>query len=131
MRTGGSVKQRRAKRGEEMAVRVFLLVLAIVALQLSTPAVAEDACPGTEKPIATDRPDVTNSSVVIPLGSFQNENGINVTSGRHFGAIDGSNSRLRFGVAPGLKVLIDVPNYVGGLHRATPSGFGDSGPLVL
>ena len=124
------MKQGRFKQGKEMAVRVFLLVLAIVASQLSTAAVAVDACPSTDKPIATDRPDVTNSSVVIPVGSFQNENGINVTSGGHFGAIDGTNSRLRFGVAPCLEVLIDVPNYQGGLHRATPSGFGDVAPAI-
>jgi len=38
---------------------------------------ADEGCTQTSAPIETDRPDVTNSSVVIPLGSFQNENGIN------------------------------------------------------
>jgi len=91
---------------------------------------ADDACPGTDKPIATDRPDVTNSSLVVPLGSFQNENGINVSTGRHFEAIDGTNSRLRYGIAHCLEVLVDVPNYVGSLHRGGHSAFGDVAPAI-
>lgn len=91
---------------------------------------AEDACPGADKPIATDRPDVTNSSLVVPLGSFQNENGVNLTTGRAFAAVDGTNSRLRFGVAHCLEVLVDIPNYVGSLRSAGPSGFGDVAPAL-
>jgi hypothetical protein len=56
--------------------------------------------------IATDRPDVTNSSIVVPVGSLQNENGSNLT-GRDGGrSIDGSNSRWR------------------ARHRALPRGAG-------
>jgi hypothetical protein len=29
--------------------------------------------------IETDRPDTTNSAIVVPAGSLQNENGINVS----------------------------------------------------
>lgn len=91
---------------------------------------AEEACPGTDKPIATDRPDVTNSSLVVPFGSFQNENGINYTSGRNFAAVDGTNSRLRFGVGHCLEVLVDIPNYVGSLRSSGVSGFGDVAPAI-
>ena len=36
-----------------------------------------DACPDANQDIVTDRPSVTNSSVVVPAGSLQMENGIN------------------------------------------------------
>ena len=93
-------------------------------------AAAEDACPQATAPIATDRPDVTNSSIVVPVGSLQSENGINV-SRRDGGAFfDGTNSRLRLGVAPCLEVLVDLPSYVTALRGAAPSGFGDIAPAV-
>ena len=40
---------------------------------LSSAAEAADQCPQKNSPIDTDRPDVTNSSVVLPQGSFQDE----------------------------------------------------------
>jgi hypothetical protein len=74
-------------------------------------------CPLPSSEIATDRPDVTNSGIVVPAGSFQSENGINVR--RHEGAtiFDGTNSRVRFGVAPCFEFLIDLPNYFAALDR--------------
>jgi hypothetical protein len=39
-----------------------------------------ESCPTPKDEIATDRPDVTNSSLVVPFGSFQSENGINTYS---------------------------------------------------
>src|SRR5262249_29149860 len=36
-----------------------------------------ESCPTAGDEIATDRPDVTNSSLVVPTGSLQNENGVN------------------------------------------------------
>jgi len=95
-----------------------------------TPLAAEDACPSADKPIATDRPDVTNSSLVVPFGSFQNENGVNATLGGHFAALDGTNSRLRLGVAPCLEVLVDLPNYTGRFKSGQPSGFSDVTPAI-
>jgi len=52
---------------------------------LDASAASADQCPARDSPIATDRPDVTNSSLVVPQGSFQSENGINFSqrSGNH------------------------------------------------
>src|ERR1700674_2474531 len=47
---------------------------------------AADSCPQPSSEIATDRPDVTNSSLVVPQGSFQQENGVNI-SRRDGGAV--------------------------------------------
>jgi len=92
------------------------------------PAAAADGCTQPSAPIATDRPDVTNSSVVVPVGSLQNENGANVS--RRVGAdiFDGTNSRWRLGIAPCFEVLIDLPNYVGTFRGAGASGFGNVAP---
>jgi len=58
----------------------------------------------------------------VPKGSFQQENGINV-AGRDGGQVfDGTNTRLRFGVAECFEVLVDVPTYFDVL-----SGHGDTG----
>ena len=94
-------------------------------------AAADDACPTTDKSIATDRPDVTNSSLVVPVGSFQNENGVNVSVLNHgAGTLDGTNSRLRLGIAPCLEILVDLPTYVASLRGRLPSGFTDITPAI-
>ena len=91
-------------------------------------AARADGCPKPSDEIATDRPDVTNSSIVVPVGSLQSENGINLT-GRNSGrTIDGSNSRWRLGIAPCLEVLIDLPSYTGNVRSPGASGFSDVAP---
>src|SRR6202043_3145803 len=60
-----------------------ICLLAALALLGAVEARA-DACPTANDELATDRPDVTNSSLVVPTGSFQSENGINL-SGRGAG----------------------------------------------
>ena len=107
-------------------------VVCILALAVSftAAAVAEEACPSADKPIATDRPDVTNSSIVVPVGSFQNENGVNVTSMRGVRILDATNSRLRLGIAPCLEILVDLPTYVARLRGPAPSGFTNVAPAI-
>jgi hypothetical protein len=59
-----------------------------------------DTCPTAKDEIATDRPDVTNSSLVVPTGSLQSENGVNFSTRDTARVIDGTNTRWRLGVAP-------------------------------
>jgi hypothetical protein len=87
-------------------------------------------CPSPQSEIATDRPDVTNSSLVVPVGSIQSENGLNASGQSAGKGFDGSNSRIRFGVAPCLEVLLDVPSYVGRLTGAVDTGFTNVSPAV-
>jgi hypothetical protein len=108
----------------------FLDWATLIGLSLSalgaSPASA-DQCPQTRSPIATDRPDVTNSSLVVPLGSFQSENGVNFSQQDGYHQFDGTDSRLRWGMAPCLEILVDLPSYFAGpLH----SGFTDVTPAV-
>lgn len=80
--------------------------------------------------MATDRPDVTNSSLVVPTGSFQSENGLNFTSRDGGRGLDGSNARWRFGVAPCFEFLLDLPSYVGTIGTPGSQGFTDIAPAV-
>jgi hypothetical protein len=80
--------------------------------------------------IATDRPDVTNSSLVVPRGSLQVENGINWTTRQSATVIDGSNSRLRIGVAPCTEVLFDLPDYFHSLRGPATAGYSDFSPAI-
>jgi hypothetical protein len=86
---------------------------------------ATDPCPIDADEIATDRPDVTNSSLVVPFGSFQAENGVDWTVPHGSNALDGTNTRLRLGIAHCTEFLIDVPNYFLSIDGPQPSGFSD------
>jgi hypothetical protein len=93
-------------------------------------AAAAGECPQPNKPIETDRPDVTNSSSVVPVGSLQNENGVDQSRNHGADVLDGTNSRWRLGIAPCLEVLADLPNYVATFQGVGASGFGDVAPAV-
>jgi hypothetical protein len=109
-----------------LGLEVFLGFMAIPA----GAAVAADTCPQPGSEIATDRPDVTNSSLVVPQGSFQQENGVNI-NGRDGGQVlDGTNTRLRFGVAPCFEVLFDVPTYFDAMSGRAGSGFTNVVPAI-
>jgi hypothetical protein len=89
-----------------------------------------EGCPTTKDEMATDRPDVTNSSLVVPVGSLQNENGVNISARDGVRAVDGTNSRWRLGIAPCLEVLVDLPSYSAPIRGGGPSGFTDVAPAL-
>jgi hypothetical protein len=104
--------------------------IGLALLNLGGSAAIADQCPQKESPITTDRPDVTNSSLVVPQGSFQNENGINLSQPDGGHQFDGTNSRLRWGIAPCLEVLVDLPNYFAALNGPLNSGFTNVTPAI-
>jgi Putative MetA-pathway of phenol degradation len=89
-----------------------------------------DSCPTVKDEIATDRPSQTNSSLVVPVGSLQGENGLNFTAPQGSQTLDGTNTRLRFGLAPCLEFLVDLPSYSATVHGSGSSGFSDVAPAV-
>jgi hypothetical protein len=69
----------------------------------------------------TDRPTVTNSSVAVPSGSFQAENGILVTSSQGQNIADGPETLVRFGIAARTELRFTAPDYY---YKLNASGFG-------
>jgi hypothetical protein len=76
--------------------------------------------------LATDRPDVTESSIVVPKGSLQFENGATWTSDRRTQSFDASETLIRYGIFSRTEFRIVVPNYLGGVSGTDSAiGFGD------
>jgi len=103
--------------------------LSVVAIFAAVDARA-DGCPTANDEIATDRPDVTNSSLVVPVGSLQSENGVNFSARDGGRTIDGTNSRWRLGVASCLELLVDLPTYFANVRGPGSSGFSDVAPAI-
>jgi hypothetical protein len=104
-------------------------MLICVLLALATGSTCSDAhaegCPTNSDPIATDRPDVTNSSLVVPTGSLQAENGIDWTVRHGSDELGGTNTRLRLGFAHCTEFVLDVPDYVWAFNGPETSGFSN------
>jgi hypothetical protein len=83
-----------------------------------------------QTPIATDRPQVTSSSVVVPCGSLQFENGFQQTGNGGQRSFDFPETSVRFGIAGKGELRIGVPDYF--YNDDTPSGFANGfGDLSL
>jgi len=98
-------------------------LLAILTLHVRAQTCGSNA----QSTIATDRPQITSSSIVVPCGSLQFENGLQntATGGQH--TFDLPETAVRFGIAAKTELRLGIPNY---FHNAatTPgptSGFGD------
>lgn len=74
----------------------------------STKAFADDAA----TPIATDRPSVTASSVVVPPGALQVENGTADTSAHGQHTLDGPETVFRFGMWSDTELRFTAPNVI-------------------
>ncbi len=105
-----------------MSTALLAFILAGMApshAQQQPPAVA------SAEPIATDRPAVANSSVVVPPGSLQVENGFLETSSQGQSVVDGPESLVRLGIAKRTELRFTVPDYFHNLSSGSGSGFGD------
>lgn len=80
-----------------------------------------------DSPISTDRPAVTESSVVVPAGTLQFENGFLYTVSQGEATLDGPETEVRFGLLSKTELRLYVPDYYAPLQSAAPSGFGDLG----
>ena len=83
--------------------------------------------PDTVGPISTDRPAITNSSVAVPTGNLQVENGFLETISQGQSVLDAPETLVRFGLAKRTELRFTVPDY---FHNLTTgdgvgSGLGD------
>jgi hypothetical protein len=84
-----------------------------------------------EPEIVTDRPDITESSLVVPADTLAIENGFTWTRDHGKGTLDLSESLVRFGLGYRTELRLVVPNYFHNLFgnlggRGSPSGFDDA-----
>jgi hypothetical protein len=105
--------------GQSVSTALLLAAVTVVAYGQSQP-------PATDPEIVTDRPDITESAIVVPKGSLQFENGLTQTSDHGQITLDLSETLVRFGVLDRTELRVVVPNYIAGLTGPTSSsGFGD------
>jgi hypothetical protein len=98
-----------------------LILLALLAVAMASGQTAGNN--PAASPIATDRPAVTDSSVVVPAGSLQMESGLEQTSSKGQDTLDAPEMLLRFGVVPNTELRVTIPDYFGQIGLS--SGFGD------
>ena len=106
-----------------------ILTLIVISIMQPWAASGQNANPNTQSPnseIVTDRPDITESAIVVPIGSLQFENGFAWTSDHGKQSLDVSETLLRFGIFGRTELRLVLPNYAGGLNARSPgSGFED------
>ena len=81
-----------------------------------------------EVTINTDRPAVTESSVVVPVGALQSENGLQVTDVASHDVLDLPQAWLRYGLLEKTELRLGLPDYYRNLpvSGAGAAGFGDT-----
>jgi hypothetical protein len=112
-----------------MPSRSSPLLLLLLASALH-PANAQKCGANAQSTIATDRPQITNSSIVVPCGSLQFEDGFEETSNGGRRGYDLPETSIRLGIASKTELRLAVPNYFYNDDTASAfaNGFGD---LVL
>lgn len=104
------------------------LFLAVVLGTLAPQAKAQTCGANAQSPIATDRPAITSSSIVVPCGSLQFENGLQGTGNGDQRTFDFPETSVRLGVASKTELRLGVPVYFYNNSDAAPAsgnGFGD------
>jgi hypothetical protein len=94
---------------------------------LTVQAQAPKCGSNAQSTIATDRPQITNSSIVVPCGSVQLENGFEETGNAGQRTFDLPETSLRVGIANQTELRLGVPNYFNNDDTASgfANGFGD------
>lgn len=89
-----------------------------ILLACAAPAAAQEA------PLVTDRPDFTESAVVVPLGGVQVEAGATVEFANDAEVISGPELLVRWAPVERLELRFGAPDYLGGTG-VSDGGFGD------
>jgi hypothetical protein len=105
----------------------FALFFSVIATALALPAKAQKCGANAQSPIATDRPQVTSSSIVVPCGSLQFENGFQLTANAGEQSFDFPETEVRLGIANKTELRLGVPDYFHNDDTTTgfANGFGD------
>ena len=115
-----------------MLTRLSILLLACALMGMAPPqAQNQPTAAADSASITTDRPSVTDASIVVPAGSLQVENGFLANSTPGLRTLDGPETVVRFGLFSKTELRFYVPddyyNQGIGLNAGSSlaSGFGD------
>jgi hypothetical protein len=113
--------------GRPHIASLFALLLLILIAMLAFPAHAQKCGSDAQSTIATDRPQITSSSIVVPCGSLQFENGFLVTGNGGEQTTDFPETAVRFGIAKKTELRFSTPNYFYNFNAGSEftNGFGD------
>ncbi|HUN64280.1 MAG TPA: transporter [Candidatus Sulfotelmatobacter sp.] len=105
----------------------FLLASVLMCWMLTVPLRAQTDTSSNTVTIATDRPAVAASSIVVPQGAFQAENGLQITNQDGNNSLDLPETNLRYGLLAKTELRLEVPDYYYNLPfgSSNTSGFGD------
>jgi hypothetical protein len=105
----------------------YVLFLSVVAGIVVHRADADPCGAHAQDGISTDRPQITASSIVVPCGSLQFENGFAATAVQGQQTYDFPETALRFGIASKTELRLTVPDYFYNDNTASgfSNGFGD------
>jgi hypothetical protein len=107
-------------------LRVLLFLFSPVFFPLVAIRLAAQTAPNSDIVISTDRPSVANSSMVVPKGYLQFENGLLITDSQGQSVIDLPETSVRFGLLDKTELRFSAPDFFHTLNGATLSGFGDT-----
>lgn len=104
----------------------FLLTLLALIFWRAAPLHSQ-AASDAQVVISTDRPSIANSSVVVPQGGLQFENGLLVTHAQAQFTLDLPETSVRYGLLAKTELRLTVPDFYYHLPSGsgTTSGFGD------
>jgi hypothetical protein len=103
------------------------LMAVVIVAGLALGACAQKCGSNTQSTIATDRPQNTASSIVVPCGSLQFENGFLVTGNGDQQTTDFPETAVRFGILRKTELRLSVPDYFYNFDtgQGFTNGFGD------
>lgn len=103
------------------------LALLLLVVMLPAASLRAQAAPDSDVIISTDRPAVAESSVVVPPGGFQVENGFLATNTGSQYVLDFPESNLRYGLLSKTELRLEAPDYFSHFPstNGSLSGFGD------
>jgi len=105
----------------DMLRLVSALIVVSLSAALAVEASAQKCGSDAQSTIVTDRPSNTSSSIVVPCGSLQFENGFLVTGNGGQQTTDFPETSVRFGILRKTELRLTTPNYF--YNFDTGSGF--------
>ena len=121
----------------QSSVMIFSMLRSKCALFLSmmvgirVPQASAQTCgANAQSPISTGRPQISSSSIVVPCGSLQFENGFQETGNGGQQSYDLPETLIRFGIANKTELRLTAPDYF--FNTSTASGLATGlGDLIV